>query len=402
MVWADTNYLKKKKITISVAEVAGGQTDFPVLVTTIDADLAVCLANGYDIKFYDSTETVQLKHEIEKWTKASGTLEAWVKIPSLSGVVDTIFYIYYNYPGETVDQQDAQDVWDSDFICVLHMHSASTPQQDSTSNGHDFDEHLDGFSPIYQRPGVNNGYSVELPNGTSDVGAAFKNYQGMPMVSYNAATVESWFYVHTSPTKNSGFIFSSRTQVSDDIRHTIRTEAVPNSGQLAGYWDDGVTDGCDGGGIVNIIHGQWYYMAATISNADNIAEVYGDPGHTFQQICTDNSVNFNFGSIDNQHAIGCRKLGQYYNYMDGYLDEWRLSVKRRSSTWLETTYNSIYDPSSFAGFGAEESQISFQYEFKFPLGDKTQHFKYQIGDTQREKYNKNSKNKHKYDVERQR
>ena len=41
--------------------------------------------------------------------------------------------------------------------------------------------------------------------------------------------------------------------------------------------------------------------------------------------------------------------------MDGYLDEVRVSDKKRSEEWISTQYNNQNDPSSFFSIGPEES-----------------------------------------------
>ena len=42
-------------------------------------------------------------------------------------------------------------------------------------------------------------------------------------------------------------------------------------------------------------------------------------------------------------------------YFDGIMDEIRISKVERSSAWVETSYNTMNDPSSFFSVGPEES-----------------------------------------------
>src|SRR3989339_2280431 len=84
--WFNDSWQFRKEITIDATKVSSGpHTDFPVLVNlTSDASLATnAQADGDDILFTSSGGATQLKHEIEKYTRATGLLIAWVKVPSL-------------------------------------------------------------------------------------------------------------------------------------------------------------------------------------------------------------------------------------------------------------------------------------------------------------------------------
>ena len=77
-------------------------TDFPLLITLTDVDLKdaahaghVGQADGGDLLFTSADGTTQLDHEIESYDPATGTLVAWVKVPTLSPATDTVLYLYY-------------------------------------------------------------------------------------------------------------------------------------------------------------------------------------------------------------------------------------------------------------------------------------------------------------------
>ncbi|MFW9819673.1 MAG: hypothetical protein ACFFE5_08695, partial [Candidatus Thorarchaeota archaeon] len=89
-----------KEITIDHNKVAGSSTytDFPVLISITDTDLRIkSQADGDDIAF--AYENNWLDHEIELFDQAFNStharLVAWVLIPSLSGIIDTIIRMYY-------------------------------------------------------------------------------------------------------------------------------------------------------------------------------------------------------------------------------------------------------------------------------------------------------------------
>ena len=83
--WYDTNWQFRKSIIIDRTQVIGTQTDFPVLISITDADLAAAArADGFDILFTDDDGAAKLDHEIERYVSATGELVAWVKVPSIS------------------------------------------------------------------------------------------------------------------------------------------------------------------------------------------------------------------------------------------------------------------------------------------------------------------------------
>ncbi|GAF97033.1 unnamed protein product, partial [marine sediment metagenome] len=194
MVWFDADYGYKKKIEIDHTKVGGDETDFPVLVSVTDGDLAdegnsghVKHASGYDIIFTNDDEDTQLKHEIELYTNTDGTLVFWVKILSLSSTSTTTFYIYYGKTGVIADPSTT-DTWDANYVMVQHM----------TGTGNIID------STSYNNDGTENGTSNEVDgkigkarefDGSTDyftiasVGGSSLDFKGG-----TSFTFESWIY----------------------------------------------------------------------------------------------------------------------------------------------------------------------------------------------------------------
>lgn len=149
---------RKCELVIQVAQVAGALTDFPVLLTKdnlpsemMDSDEAnAALEGGGDIRFTtDEDGTSQIPCEVVSFARnsnpASAAVEIWVKIPSVSGSVDTSFWVWYKKSGETQpaasDPFGSQAVWDSNYLAVLHKNASVTvgnTTPDSTSNGRNF------------------------------------------------------------------------------------------------------------------------------------------------------------------------------------------------------------------------------------------------------------------------
>src|SRR5579872_7048872 len=127
----------RKPIVIDHTKVStNDQTDFPVLISVTDSDLdAHALSSGNDILFTSSDGTTKLDYEREKYDSTTGTLVAWVRIPTLSHTVDTTIYIYYGNASAS-DQQNASGVWNTNYKGVWHFANGSIlSASDSTGNG---------------------------------------------------------------------------------------------------------------------------------------------------------------------------------------------------------------------------------------------------------------------------
>lgn len=93
--WLDPAYQYKLQITIPAAQVSGSHVDFPLLVTGANlpaeffANVAKTTPDDIDIVFSDAAETVRLKREVVSFDRVGRTLEAWVRLPTLTSASDT-------------------------------------------------------------------------------------------------------------------------------------------------------------------------------------------------------------------------------------------------------------------------------------------------------------------------
>jgi len=133
----------KKVMSTNSAMVNGTSnlTHFPILVTlTSDSDLSTSKvgSSGQGIRF-TSDGTTLLDYEIEKYTgdANSGTLVAWVEVPTLDYDDRTYIYIHYGQTGSP-DLQDGPGTWDSDYRGVWHLNdsdvASDTTIEDSANN----------------------------------------------------------------------------------------------------------------------------------------------------------------------------------------------------------------------------------------------------------------------------
>ena len=143
-------YTAIKKLSVDSTKVSGSSAlaNFPVLVSITNADLKtttnggqVTDANGYDIIFTDSDGTTRLDHELESYDGTTGSLVAWVRFPTLSANVDTVFYMHYGNSSISSSQENVPGVWDSNYKAVWHLDETPANgvagHDDSTGNPND-------------------------------------------------------------------------------------------------------------------------------------------------------------------------------------------------------------------------------------------------------------------------
>src|SRR2546425_5337124 len=137
-------YTYRRTITIDHTKVPNTDlNNFPVLISGTYSYLAtpgnggnVQNANGYDVIFTsDSGCATKLSHEVETYNAATGVVNYWVKVPTLSHTTDTVFYMCYSNSGITTDQSNTTAVWDANYKGVYHLANGTTlSAADSSSN----------------------------------------------------------------------------------------------------------------------------------------------------------------------------------------------------------------------------------------------------------------------------
>ena len=130
------NWLYRQKITIDKDNVTATLTNFPVLIVHTNASSGLwshAQTNGNDILFTSSDGTTKLSHEIERYDTSSTQLLAWVKVPVLPALTNTMIYMYYGNAAAS-DQQDATNVWSEGYAAVWHLDETSGTNYDSTAN----------------------------------------------------------------------------------------------------------------------------------------------------------------------------------------------------------------------------------------------------------------------------
>ena len=332
-------------ITINHGMVNQTLTNFTILVSNTSTDFKttanggkVSQSDGGDIAFFNSVKDTQLKHEIEYYNGTTGTINAWVKIPSLSASVGTIIYMYYGNLSIT-NQEDPINAWDSNYYVVMHFNDATgTVVTDTKYNRN----HSTLKGTGWNTNGITGGcYTFDNTDADKGMnGSAF---------DLDNLTLEMWAC-------GSGYdsiqnIFGFREDDIDDIDCAkVYTDGLT----LAGYYrTDAATKTLSNTSFYNQ-NGTWTYITTRRDGIDVGMWTDGDKSSYYS--------NTTVGTGNIAGATGGSCIGGRYwaanEPFNGSIDEIRVSTISRNESWLNTTYMTIRFPDSFITIGDDASTFT--------------------------------------------
>lgn len=335
-------FKNRKKITIDNTKVDADINGFPVLISITDTDFQKARADGFDFAFTKADEITEIPYEREFWDDATGLLVAWVKV-DVKDATDVDIFIYYNKPDQSTDKADPENVWDSNYKGVFHL---TDNVLDSTSNNND-----------------------GIDNGTSDIAGQIKDGRdadgvadwielgtnGLPVKSTSGYSVEFWVKtigIQNGETPyaegNSGNdspIFFFRCISTKKIRVFIRA----NSGAVD-LTADSTTDVFESG----FTHVLW-----TDDNGTGKLYINGVLDATSFNY-TPTAITLNNASIFAWHRTAI------IQFLEGIMDELRLSNNIRTASYALTSFNNQDSPNTFVTFGAEENAFSLKFHGPMP------------------------------------
>jgi hypothetical protein len=330
--WYDTNWQYRKAITIDPANVDNDLTSFPLLIDITDTDLSSeAHFDGDDILFTGADGTAKLDHEIESY--AAGNLVAWVSVPLLSSTEDTQLYMYYGNSAAT-NQENAQAVWDSNYVMVQHLDETSGTHYDSTSNGNDGT----AFNLASQNTTgkIDGADEFDATGDLIDVGIdasldVFGPAQDFSIFLWvKRDTLQTAGFFSSGSSGSNGIFFGSASANEDDLKFM----SINNTVQI-----DSTTD--------VIGDTEWHHVGVTADRDGNLQFwVDGVPIHA-ESIAGSSAENWN--RADDTYKIGTDRSEN--GPMDGIIDEVRVSDILRGSGWISTSYTNQQDPSGFAAVG---------------------------------------------------
>jgi hypothetical protein len=361
----------RKSITVNSDQVSSGpHSDFPMLVSLTDANLAT-VANGGHIASYNAgtndpwdlvfealddttcggagTSPCRLSHQIETYNSSTGQLIAWVKVPKMyynSSSDRTVIYMYYGNSCMTASTQNASAVWDNNYVGVWHL------QEDHSGTG-TADLYTDSKNSNHGDDYVSaTGKTGQIASGQQFDGT--DDYVGMGNVldygQNDPVTYSAWV-------KTSGSV----SQIAGKGRHDgswqgvwFFIETLSTPGRLSFYLYDQNGNVKTKRSVETFSNNQWHYVVATYTGNNNVSgmTLYGDGS----QLSIQDTINENLATVKNSYPfnIGAANNGRGYRF-NGYIDEVRLSNSVRTAGWIATEHKNQSAPSSFYTVGGEEN-----------------------------------------------
>jgi Concanavalin A-like lectin/glucanases superfamily/Domain of unknown function (DUF2341) len=350
---AHASFSNFASITVNTSKIPSDQTNFPVefagtypaLETTGNGG-SVTSSNGYDIGFYtnNNCSTGKLNWETEKWNGATGNVAYWIKLATVSHSSPTTFYICYGDATITTDQSNPTGVWDSNFLLVSHLadNAANTNVKNSASTTDTGTANQNTNNTYTARGQIDGAFNL---NGSSDFAGFPQNNQFQ--LDAHAFTIETWVHDDTDGITLAG-AFNRMVSIYDGT----------NNIQL------GLAGDQFGSGIRS------YYVSNGTVNTCDIVKAYTAPPSTgvlHHVVVTFDGVSTYTMYLDGSPSVGAGggapncvnesdadpstvyvgQRGDAFGYINGTLDEVRISNSARSADWVTTEYNNESSPSTF-------------------------------------------------------
>jgi hypothetical protein len=283
--------------------------------------------NGYDFAFTLSGISTELFYQVESYDPATGTLLAWVQIPSVTSTNTALtFYFGSLSPAHTASFTNA--TWSNDYQAVYHFNDANTTVLDATGNSK--------TATATDATTTTSGKitSAYIFNGTST-----------KVISTAAATItgpftlSAWAYVNnftTSPDQKivtnqvsyttggykMGFSGTSAANVKAEVETRTNTGTATLNRNTAG------------GTVVTT--GSWHLVHGIYNGTNFISYLDGAPDRTDVGAVAGTGGPIYIGS-----DFGTA------NWFNGTLDEIRISNVAKSADWMKLEYFNQNNPTTF-------------------------------------------------------
>jgi hypothetical protein len=335
------NYAFSQAITLNtnLIGISTTLTNFPALVYIQEDALksGVNCANniqfpsggtsGYDFAFTTSTGTDELFYQVESFNATTGTLLAWVQVPSVTSAA-TLLKFYFGSLTPAHDATFARGTWTSDYQLIYHFNEASTAILDATAN----QKGATATNAVTTTGKITSAYTF---NGTST-----KIVSALPVDVTGTFTLSGWAYVTDFATSTDQKIVTNEASLTSGgyklgyygtSTTTVKAEVETrtNTGALS-------LNRNEAGGTV-VTTGSWHYVQG-IYNGTNFLTYFD-------------------GAVDRSTTAGAAAgvggpvyIGSDFaaaNFFKGVMDEIRISNVVKSADWIKAEYYNQNNPTTF-------------------------------------------------------
>ena len=342
-----TGWTKKCSLTIDNTKVSGtgDLSNFPVLLTEANFPSTIfdnTQSAGQDLRFTsDEAGTTELAFEIVNWDTTNDKAEVWVKVTTVDGDADTVFYVWYGNADATTyavtGTYGRNAVW-SDYKAVWHLQGAydGTAGEVINSVGSLHGTATDATTQVGAK--IGNGQTFTKANG---------NYIEIPDSAASALrltgtkyTIQIWGNLDYDGTG------ANRMINMDDGTDSSGGYAIFPLNTTQFMWSHNTGSDHNWTFTHGLTNGTWYKLDFVYDQSNR--KYYRDGGYVTQKstttdLASDNNDNFNIGRVP--------VYGQYYN---GDMDEIRVIADALSADWLATEFANQNAPATFVTEGEEE------------------------------------------------
>ena len=304
------------------ADITGNVTDFPLMVRLTSGTFSFSQAqtDGSDIRFAKS-DSILLPYEIERWDAVNQLAEIWVKVDTVYGNDRSqSITLYWGNPA-ALGSSNSIEVFDAGngFVGVWHMNenpaAGTNSIRDRTANSYNATPYGSMTAANVVDGTIGKGLAFNGSNDYLDAGAGV-NLTG----SYS---VSLWVLLNrTNNYQRLIFQDSAYTLWYDSDKNGARMEHFDSSGTWRGIPQDG-------GAVLPIATGVWYYLTGTYD---------GDRVRLYVNGTLATETN-SIGANPRCHGYDLI-FGEAWNtsYVNGIMDEIRIERTARSGDWIKLSY----------------------------------------------------------------
>ena len=321
--------LREKTITIN-AGVTGTHADFPLWVSLTDTDLAADARNdGTDIHFVQAG--APLDYEIQSWTKSTGRLDAWVRVPALS----TGTQIAIRYGDLTAAHAPDPAGTFGAYAAVWHLDDSLATTAIADARG----QHAGaaaGMNPSASKP-ARLGRGIDFDGGADQI--TFTN----PITGNTAHTISMWIDQRGTNDNDAIIVLGTGNQNQARWFHS----RFDDDTIAVGFYGNDYTDVNE-----NVIGGGWVLLHWVFEGANRITRIYRNgtlvagPRQLGGGIDTAGTDGY-LGNAPSKFGVN---MG-----LNATLDEVRIIAAARSPAWIAAEAANQTSPSTFYTVGSEQT-----------------------------------------------
>jgi hypothetical protein len=308
-------------------------TNFPALVA-LSTNLSgfsyslFASGNGYELRFMDSGQTAELNYEFDNWDTGN-TSYVWVQVPALTS--NTCIWAFWGNSSSCVTSAPAiyttnGATWSQGYAAVWHMDETPTGAtgeiRDSAANDND--------GTTVGGMGSGNSVAGRADRALNFNGSGQRVGYGDPgSLQIATGTLEAW--VNTA---NPGYSYRGILTKQNAYGMFLKT------GVLMIYDWSASADRSSG---ISLDDSQWHHVAVTFNSGMNGGTALYVDG--VKKLTTEMTVLNQ--SVEVQIADG-----HSAQYLNGTIDEARISSTYRSSNWIWACWLNVASNSVFTSYGS--------------------------------------------------